>query len=161
MGLTNLVEKFIDKKCKVCFSDEFECNPSTATIKITLVEKPYVDNKLWKRYLKENFNFDLTENNVFTMSVLHELGHYLTADNFSYEEWKKDLDRKEIDYLDGDDWKMAYFNLPTERSATETAVKIYNSYDKKTINNWNKCFVNEIKHYQKAKKIKSTLLTKL
>lgn len=161
MGLTNLVEKFIDKKCKVCFSGEFEYNPNTATIGITLVEKPYINNKLWKKYLKENFDFNLTEKNVFTMSVLHELGHHLTVNNFSNEQWEKDAQQKGIEHLNGDDWTMAYFNLSTERSATETAVKIYNSFDKKTIDNWNNLFINEIKHYEKTKKIKSTLLTKL
>lgn len=160
--LVALVDKFLNGECEIELDkDTFSYSPDDNLITIAYTEDEEVDNSLWKQFLKENFNFNLSNKNLFTMAVLHEFGHYLTCEEFPQEQWDEEATEIPIQNLDGDERKIAYYNLPIEKRASEMAVALYNDYDKKTIKKWNKRFVKEIKKYERKNKIKSSLLTRI
>ncbi len=111
-------------------------------------------NEAWKRYLKAEFDFDLTNENVFTLSLLHELGHYYTWDQFDEDEWDADRAHEEVinktmtveNFFDN---QFEYFNMPTERAATEWAISCYNA-NKVAIRHWNRRFMCAIRHFEKT-----------
>ena len=110
-------------------------------------------NVHWKKWLKDNLDFELTNDNIFTMSILHELGHHYTQNMFSEEQWEsesaaKDNISDEINDDNYEDQQMKYFDMPTERAATEWAVQIYNA-NKVAMKHWNKRFMCAIKHFEK------------
>jgi hypothetical protein len=146
MSLKSLVEKFINYDCEVEIGSNFLFYPD-GVIVFTLGEDKE-DSILWKQFLKEHFNFTLTKENLFTMSILHELGHYYTIEYFTAEEWNE----PELETEDNTALQMAHFQKPHELIATEWAIAYYNA-NPKLMRAWNHRFTCALRHY--GKKIKS------
>lgn len=162
MSLDKTISKFIGYDCLVCKANGFAYFPSDLYPLITYcLEEPVEANREWKKFLKENFNFDLTAENLFSMSILHELGHHYTINFFSSEEWETQATEKALEGIeDPIEYYRAYFKLPIEYAATTWAVDIYN-LNKKNMRSWNHRFYCALRHYEKKHKIKNSLLTKL
>ena len=159
MSMERLIEKFIDNDCKVKLSDRFSYEPTDEVITFTF-EENHDSNVEWKKFLKEKFNFTLTAENVFTMSILHELGHHYTVDTFSDEVWEKEATEECLGDLSGVERERAYFNMSTELAATKWAVETYNSNSPKLLRSWNHRFNCAIRHYEKKHHVEESLLTK-
>ena len=52
-------------------------------------------NQTWSYRLMEDYGFKLTNENIFTMSILHEMGHAMTVGNFEVEDWNIEYALKE------------------------------------------------------------------
>ena len=148
--LASLVFKFINKECYVNYGNCFAYDPTCETIIFNL-DEDIIANQQWKIFLKNKFNFNLTKENIFTLSVLHELGHHYTENLFSNEEWERQASESTLTETDELKIQQEYFNLPIELAATEWAVNIYRaSLDDMRI--WNHRFTCAIKHLQKKRK---------
>lgn len=85
------------------------------------------------RHLKEQHSPSISLKD-FTYSILHELGHYFTADDLD-DELKDDLEtRVALSMVDTDTAKKdkelqdLYYNLPLEFAATEWAIEYANKH---------------------------------
>ena len=154
-ALTRLVEKFIGKDCEVVMSDYFCYHPTEEIIAITLFEDNTA-NAEWKQYLKETFNFDLTRENLFAMSILHELGHHYTVDLFDDDEWTEQATEVRLQGLTGSERYQAYYNQPIEKAATMWAVEVFNE-NKKVMRAWNHRLNCAVRHFEKLHSVKSSL----
>lgn len=107
-------------------------------------------DKLWSEYVLKNFNYKIE--NIFMFSLLHEIGHHLTMDNFtkkqrnlenkSVEKIEKKLE-EEVSEISYRNLNMEYFDLPMERVATKWAVqfsKKHRKYLKKVYKTFQKSF---------------------
>lgn len=145
--LASLVFKFINKECYVNYGNCFAYDPTCETIIFNL-DEDIIANQQWKIFLKYKFNFTLTKENIFTLSILHELGHHYTENLFSDEEWECQASESTLTETDELKIQQEYFNLPIELAATEWAVNTYRaSLDDMRI--WNHRFTCAIKHLQK------------
>ena len=158
MRMEKLIEKFIGYDCKVSLGKEFAYFPAKKVITFTYNE-PIKANTEWKKFLKETFNFNLTNENLFSMSVLHELGHHYTEKLFSNEEWIEQTSGKYFENLDGSELYQTYYNMPIEKIATEWAVMVYNA-NLLNMRVWNHRFNCALRHWQKLRKKKTSFLTK-
>jgi len=84
---------------------------------------------LWREYVLKNFNYKIE--NIFMFSLLHEIGHHLTMDNFSKkmrnaEAKKVEKIEEKLNESDSEivfrNSNLEYFDLPMERVATKWAV---------------------------------------
>lgn len=117
-------------------------------------------NKTWKYRLMEDYGFNLTKENVFIMSILHELGHAMTVGNFSEEDWNLEFCLKEQigeeviaaeEDDDYDEWfyqNQRYFLMPTEKAATDWAIEQYRTQP--FIRAWQHRLNCAVKHYEKV-----------
>lgn len=153
--MAKLIKKFIGNDCDVKYSNMFSYEPTDEIITFTFGEDEF-SNREWKRFLAENYGFVLTKENIFALSILHELGHHYTVDLFSDEQWEEEATESSLLGLTGSARHQAYFNLPIEKAATEWAVMVYRE-NPKAMRAWNHRFACAIKHYEK--KAKRTLLT--
>lgn len=158
MKMGKWIQKFVGGACVACEANMFCYVPSNELITFTY-DEPAEANREWKKFLKETFNFNLTNENVFTMSILHELGHHYTVGLFSDEEWTEQATEKCLENVPDDEYYQAYFNLPIEKIATAFAVSAYR-HNKTAMRAWNHRFNCAIRHYEKTHKMKSSLLTK-
>lgn len=154
-SLTKVVEKFIGHDCAVHMSDCFCYEPDTEEIGITLFEDNDA-NREWAKYLKDTFNFTLTRENLFAMSVLHELGHHYTVDYFNDDEWAEQASEKLLNLLTGSARYQAYYNQPIEKAATMWAVEVFNE-NKKVMRAWNHRLNCAVRHFEKLHSVKSSL----
>jgi len=80
----------------------------------------------------------------FLASLLHEVGHHFTLDNFSYEEMSDYYDETDTirAYLreggDKETANYAYFDLPVERAATQWAIDYIRNNVEKIADFWSK-----------------------
>jgi hypothetical protein len=154
-ALIRLVEKFIDHDCTVKILKQFCYQPENKVIGISLIEDNS-SNSEWAKYLKDTFNFTLTQENLFAMSILHELGHHYTVDYFENDEWIEQATEKALGDLTGSARQQAYFNLPIEKVATEFAVKVYNA-NERDMRAWNHRLNCAVRHFEKLHSVKSSL----
>ena len=150
--IAKLIKKFIDNDCEVCYDDVFFYSPDDELICFTFGEDKE-SNREWKKFLAEEFNFTLTEENIFAMSVLHELGHHYTVHLFSDEQWEQEATESTLEGLEGAEKDQAYFRLPIEKAATEWAVMVYRE-NEKVMHAWNHRFNVAIRHQEKKSKRK-------
>ena len=145
--IARLIEKFTDGDCTAVFKkDGFYYYPGDEEIGFRINENINDESNIeWAKFLKETFNFTLTQENLFTMSILHELGHHHTVDFFSAEEWETQALEKNIQDLEGTERMQAYFNMPIEKTATEWAVMFY-TLGIKNMRAWNQRFNCAIAH---------------
>ena len=130
--------------CEAELSDEFVYFHDDCTVGYTLVIGDFAD-KVWKEYVLKKFNYSIK--NTFVFSLLHEIGHHYTIGLFDSKRTKEEkakIDRIEklLKLTSGDDAErvlhLAYFDLPTERIATEWAVKYARENEKELNDFWNK-----------------------
>lgn len=113
-------------------------------------------NDLWENFLKETFDFEL-KNNVFLMSLLHEIGHHETmeslVDYWEIDETEKEVIQEKINNgIDGHKPYYDYFGLPLEYIATEWAVNYYLNNQERLDKQFNK-LINNIRHFYKKNNI--------
>ena len=154
-ALTKVVEKFIGHDCTVRMYDYFCYEPDTKEICITLFENNDA-NREWAKYLKDTFNFTLTKENLFALSVLHELGHHYTVDYFNEDEWEEQASEKLLRGLTGSARYQAYYNQPIEKVATEFAVNVYNE-NAENMRAWCHRLNCAIRHYENLHHVKTSL----
>lgn len=102
-------------------------------------------DEAFSKFVKERFNFE--DDNIFMLSLLHEVGHHVTDDDINeniYNFCKQEKDRieSEIYNVDEDRWlelQYQYFNLPDEIMATQWAVDYIKKHPKKVRKMWKKC----------------------
>lgn len=130
--VTKIVKEF-GLEGAVLSYQEWEYDRKTDKIKFT----PRVDwtDKVFNDFLADEFG--MVNPNIFIISLLHEVGHYMTDDEFDEIDdlylWnaKQDNlaklnathDEKELKALE-----YIYFRLPDEYAATEWAVDFYESH---------------------------------
>ena len=81
--LVKVVGDMIGHDCSIIAGDTFMYHWGDNAIEININEG-YLDNLDWKKFLKKEFDFDLTHENWFSLSVLHELGHHYHQPNCLY-----------------------------------------------------------------------------
>lgn len=133
--IDELINGFVEKfGCTASLGEEFCYWHDDETIDYSLVISVPSD-EAWKEYVKEKFNFCIT--NIFMFSLLHEVGHHFTMDNFSKLQQNKEqvaVAKIESDLKDSDSEELdkemyiKYFDLPMEKSATKWAVKYYRTH---------------------------------
>lgn len=128
--ITKMFRKAVWDSCPKMYADtDFSYWIDEEEISYGLVVSDY-DNEMITKWVKDTFDFKI--GNIFVFSVLHELGHFFTIDNFTDEEMEKDTEAKEL-IEEGltklrrkskkyNEVYCAYFDLPTEYTATEWAV---------------------------------------
>lgn len=86
------------------------------------------------RFIRNNYTH-IPPCSLFTFSLLHELGHYLTLDKFSQKEKYRyliDSEKFAIEDNDTDEQKIEkqikYSSLPIEKAATDMAMDILKTY---------------------------------
>ena len=162
LGMAKLIKKFIGNNCEVFHDSMFAYYPAESESDEAVITFSFTEdeesNREWKKFLNEYFGFRLTKENLFTMSVLHELGHHFTVHQFSLEEWNEQDMELSIRGLQGKERDQAYFRLGVEIAATEWAIKTYNAFPE-VMRVWNHRFACAIRHQEK--KAKRKLLTDL
>lgn len=113
-----------------CFLDsDFAYYPTTQEISYSLIESHLLD-LAYKQFCKSHFNFEIPCL-MFTFSLLHELGHYITLSGINKNRIRKI--RKAKKYITkikcdtADDIirvQLSYCNLLDEKLATTEAVRI-------------------------------------
>lgn len=131
MRREELVRDFIrkiDPSVKVSFEgEEFFADIYDNSINITF-EQDYETDELFSFFLYEEFGVHA---NVFMMSVLHEVGHVMTADEKLLDERDCIYALLKINYELSDnfqDYNRMYFHIPAEYEATAWAVNFYRSH---------------------------------
>lgn len=128
--------------CDAEFNDEFCYWSDDETIGYTIIVGELSD-EAWTEYVKDTFNY--TIENIFVFSLLHELGHHFTLNNYSNRERKKEDEavnfieaklKKSITKETDKQLYKEYFNLPLERVATEWAVNYARSNKEKLDSFW-------------------------
>lgn len=106
-----------------------------------IVRYSFVTCKLQDELMKEFWALNGLEYNcdIFLMSLLHEIGHYMTEDEWSAEESNNFTEMKKD--LDGNtrEGNFAYWNVPDEYRATEWAIDFINNNPEKCKVFWTEC----------------------
>ena len=161
MNLAKVISKFINAECSVCEANLFCFIPDENIITFTLKDD-YDNNSEWKKYLKDVFNFELTNENLFSMSILHEFGHFHTVNLFDPVDWEEKATESIIEKVPEEERVQSYFRMPIEQSATAWAINYYKEHSAE-MRKWNYRFNCAIKHYEKNHYVhfSESLLTKL
>ena len=116
-----------------CFnSTDFAYYPTTEEISYTLFELPF-SNDGYKQFLQKYYNFNIPCS-MFTFSLLHELGHYVTLHTVSKKQKRRIKKAKKYmskkickTYNDSVMLQIVYCKLYDERIATEQAMSFINN----------------------------------
>jgi len=151
--LSKLISKFIEGDCEVQYELDGFYYYDEGIIGYTLAPQSKED-AIWEQYLKDKYNFIVNKTNLFTMSILHELGHHYTLEYLPKEEQERDivselLAKRDRKYTE-DELQIAYFDTIRESMATEWAIAYYKAFPSK-MRKWNQRFNCSIRHYQKKK----------
>jgi hypothetical protein len=126
---------------KTYFNDCYEYRYDENSVGWTLFETEI--DKYYNVFIKERFNLELTEEDIFLISLLHEVGHYKTDDGITDNVYDFCLEEKERlseelgEVEDEEEIKKLhwqYFNLPDEWAATYWAVDYIKKHPKKCKN---------------------------
>ena len=100
----------------------------------------------FREYLKTKKHFDYWNNDLWLVNFFHEVGHYVTIDDFS----KKELDAYyEQRAINGNDKKayFKYFASPVEDAATSWAIEFIEAHDTEIADWWNNDLAPKINKY--------------
>lgn len=131
--INELIEKFFKRlgygELEAFYADEFAFYPLTEEISYTLCDNVWSDLG-FSKYVRKNFP-KCPECSLFTISLLHEVGHYVTKDTLNRKKFKESRARKKaIEKIKVNSVSKAikvqlyYCSLYDERIATAAAVKI-------------------------------------
>lgn len=123
------LNKFFSKygiDCTCEFGDELKYEPSDLCI---VIEKKY-DSSIDEFFVSYLTNLGLEKKvDAIVLSILHELGHHYTCNQFTEFEWRIDNLRKDTQIYLGDkkdpsneEILFGYWDCPTERCAQEWVV---------------------------------------
>ena len=159
---SSVLDKKINNYCKkfgidkVVCDKEFSYYPETNKISYTIIQ--YTTDDLITQLINEKYKVNI-EPFYFIFSLLHEIGHYMTIDELTDEEWENDLLCRQmvIPYIEDEIGQgKAYINLTAEDLATSWAINYIR-------NNLEECartqdrFIKIINHYYKKKSFKKVL----
>lgn len=139
-GVEELNDCITDFICKLgydevdCFlSTDFEYYDSTKEIGYSLFESASASEGLIE-FIRKNY-FHLPKCSLFTFSLLHELGHYLTLDSFTQKEkddYYEEIEKYTIEKYDSKEEikrkQMKYSATAIEKAATDVAIDILRCY---------------------------------
>lgn len=132
------------------FGKEFSYNVITELVQYAI----FVDedqNNFFSEFIEKNFNYKVT--NIFLVSLLHEVGHHFTLDDFDDAEWGFDHTQKlfienTINEKNYKEKSFEYFALPTEYAATAWGIEYLRTHEKEMNKRWNE-MVEHIQHFYK------------
>lgn len=159
---SSVLDKKINNYCKkfginkVVCDKEFSYYPETNKISYTIIQ--YTTDDLITQLINEKYKVNI-EPFYFIFSLLHEIGHHMTIDELTDEEWENDLLCRQmvIPYI-GDEIGQgkAYINLTAEDLATSWAIDYIDSHLKECAQMQDR-FVKIINHYYKKKSFRKVL----
>lgn len=133
--LIALVDDFLQPfGCSSDFDSDFSYDPESEIVYFSILVTARSD-RLFKKYILDHFNFQVP--NIFTISLLHEVGHYFTLSNFSEMELETaHLAKKTIQEMlkmdsSNDEIYTLYFDLNIEKIATAWAIDYYKNHTKR------------------------------
>ena len=117
---------------KSLLGKDFAYYPVTEQVQFTIVMEERAD-RVFAQFIAETFQYKVKD--MFLFSLLHEVGHHLTLEDFEDDEIEKEWKHKskiewEIDDTNYDEKLMEYFNLPSEYAATAWAVSYMRDHEK-------------------------------
>lgn len=144
--------KQFNSDLKARLGEDFEYSFEKERVQFPL-EVTEQHDKLFKIFIKKIFDYDVP--NVFMMSLLHEMGHHFTGENFTEEDEALYLERnaeitERIMNDEGDQPFYDYYALPQEMAATHWAVDVYRNNEKAINKAW-KQIKKALKEYQRRK----------
>ncbi len=137
--LVEMVDEFLEPfGCDSDFSSDFSYDPEEERVYFSIIMSERAD-KLFKKYVARKFGFDFQ--NIFMLSLLHEVGHFYTLHTSSdfrvqIAHQPKQLIEQELERLTPDDpcydtVYSNYFDLSIEKVATVWAVNYYKNNRKR------------------------------
>ena len=129
---------------------DFAYYPVTEEVQFTIVMEERAD-KVLKKFVADNFQYNVKD--MFLFSLLHEVGHHLTLDDFEDEELTKEWKHKsviewELDDSNYNEKMVEYFALPSEYAATAWAVSYMRDHEKELLRRW-KVMIQHFRHFYK------------
>lgn len=161
--LVSLVDEFLEPfEIDSDFASDFSYDAETQTVYFSIIINERSD-RLFSYYILKTFNFKVP--NIFIMSLLHEVGHYFTWENFSRKKIKnahkiKKIIQSELKELtpnhpDYDTVYSKYFDLQIEKVATAWAVDYYKNNKKRCDDFYNKFETELHKQYSELNLIEN------
>ena len=159
--LVSLVDTFLEPLgVSSDFDSDFYYDPEDELVYFSVLFTDRSD-RLWKEYIKKTFSFEV--DNIFMLSLLHEVGHHYTLNTFSRMRIKtahqaKELINEELGKLDPSDPAYDvvysnYFDLSIEKVATAWAIDYYKA-NKKRCDDFYSIFEKELHKQYKALGVK-------
>lgn len=156
--LDNLINTFFEDlgfdEVECFMSYDFAYYNTTKEVSYTLFEMPLSDYG-FRLYLEKTYP-EIELCSMFTFSLLHELGHYLTWENMSKKKrLKSKKDKKRVEktreYSEQDkiDKQIAYCGVYEERIATNKAVYLLNN-NRELIKSFEKEFFKTVHNYYES-----------
>lgn len=130
---------------------DFCYDPNSEKVQFTITMEEEAD-KMFFYFISETFNYKVKD--LFLLSLLHEVGHHVTLDDFEDEEISADRKIKnriafEIDNDNYESKLLEYFNLPTEYAATAWAVSYMRAHEKEICKHW-RVMLEHFRHFYKV-----------
>lgn len=119
-----------------------------------------ITDRGFKKYLEDTFGSSIPYCSIFTISLLHELGHHITIPRLSkkrLEKAIKEKERLENNYKGTTDRELSelqynYCKLYIERIATKKAIQIIRN-NREKIEDFEKDFFNAVERFYKINNI--------
>lgn len=136
---------------KSLLGEDFAYYPTTEEIQFTIAMNERSD-KVFTKFVMETFHYQIKD--IFLLSLLHEVGHHLTLEDFEdyelCEEWaNKIMIELEINDTNYDEKQIEYFNLPSEYAATAWAVSYLREHEKEVYRRW-RVMLEHFRHFYKV-----------
>lgn len=150
--LTSHMDKFLKPfGLKSCLGADFSYHTITETIQFCLAIDEN-QNDFFVEFIEKNFDYKVRD--IFLVSLLHEVGHHFTLEDFDDEEWNDDHLKKvfieatitEENYKEK---SFQYFSLPIEFAATAWAIDYLKSHEKEVNRKW-KEMLQHFNHFYKV-----------
>lgn len=133
---------------KSALGKDFSYNVITEIVQYAIV----VDedqNNFFSEFIEKNFDYKVTD--IFLVSLLHEVGHHFTVDDFDDAEWGFDHTQKVFieNSINEDNYReksFEYFSLPTEFAATAWAIEYLKNHEEEMYRRWNE-MLQHIQHF--------------
>lgn len=149
--MTNFLRPF---GLKAILGKDFAYYPVTEQVQFTLVMEDRAD-KIFRKFIADTFNYEIKD--MFLFSLLHEVGHHFTIDDFEYEELDKEWKHKsriewEIDEDNYNEKSIEYFSLPSEYAATAWAVSYMRDHEEELFSRW-RIMLEHFRHFYKINSV--------
>ena len=112
--------------CNICFEDDFGYQIDNNTIHIGIMEYENVSH--WYEQLLYEYGLDYVGILAPVLAFTHEIGHYMTINNFTKEELLIcHLTKQFMNSEDEHDWFNKYWEVPDEFAANIWAINFINN----------------------------------
>lgn len=89
-------------KIEIIECDMFACEPKEKILYIAKDDEDEIEiegNKFLEKYLNETFDLKIPYEKMYIFSVLHELGHLITFPSINEEQYWKEINEENEDFL--------------------------------------------------------------